>query len=407
MVHGDTEAWYKSLKGTMTVLPASEGGALVRVSELLTAMNFPDDPHIDLKRAAVETTYEGLCSMYTGCRNSPYDPMTDFNSSIALAYPSLAVGWHPEQTQVAMGDQRANVVVFNVTTGWPVLDLKGHLFWVSSVEWSPDASKIVTAAGDRMIKVWDAKTGNQLLSWKGDSDWVWRAKFAYDGLNIVSMGPGDKQVKIWDAATGNLTRTIRDAADDLRFRGSRLLALTADDSLIATGSESSGGNNSIRVFNFGSGKKLVEFVHDGANSIYSLEFSPDGKYLASATSGSGTSNCNVKIWFATTGYLIKTINLPLLGSHDSGDGISWSPDGSHLAVAGKSIYVVNVHTGKLETTQNVTMASNIEAIKHSPDGKLLLSGGAAAKKEKGAAGVLLVSLASESLPLALTKTILV
>ena len=74
---------------------------------------------------------------------------------------------------------------------------------------------------------------------------------------------------------------------------------------------------------------------------------------------------------------------------------------------GKSIYVVNVHTGKLETTQNVTMASNIEAIKHSPDGKLLLSGGAAAKKEKGAAGVLLVSLASESLPLALTKTILV
>jgi WD40 repeat protein len=66
----------------------------------------------------------------------------------------------------------------------------------------------------------------------------------------------------------------------------------------------------------------IEKGHDGA--VYSVAFSPDGRYLAS-----GGSDKQVKVWNAATGQLVRT-----LGEHaKTVRCVAFSPDGRYLASA--------------------------------------------------------------------------
>ena len=98
----------------------------------------------------------------------------------------------------------------------------------------------------------------------------------------------------------------------------------------------------------------------------SLDFSPDGKYLAA-----GGIDDNVCIWDVYSGKIVLS-----LSEFKKPNSITFSPDGDSLAVAGpdNAIRLVDITTGKIKTTLK-GHHGNVLSVAFSPTNKFLLSGG--------------------------------
>jgi WD40 repeat protein len=83
----------------------------------------------------------------------------------------------------------------------------------------------------------------------------------------------------------------------------------------------SGWGGSVNIWNAGSKPLLT--ITSGANCIFALAFSPDGRHLAA---GTNDRHGFIKIWDTTTGGLMRT----LLGHSDAVLSIAWSRDGKRL-----------------------------------------------------------------------------
>ena len=110
----------------------------------------------------------------------------------------------------------------------------------------------------------------------------------------------------------------------------------------------------------------IKTLYAHSQWIYKIDFSPNGKLLASCSSD-GT----IKLWQIPTGNLIRT----LTGHRDSVKYIDFSPDGKLLASCSSdgTIKLWQTSTGKLLHTINNDRHSEVNGIIFSPDGKLLLS----------------------------------
>ncbi len=101
-------------------------------------------------------------------------------------------------------------------------------------------------------------------------------------------------------------------------------------------------------------------------TINGLDFSPDGKLLASAH-----QDGQVRIWNGINGDMIQAIQ-----AHQGWvRGLAWSPDGSWLATGGqdKQVAVWNAKNGNLYARQQHNYLP-VWSISWSPDGKRLASG---------------------------------
>ena len=103
--------------------------------------------------------------------------------------------------------------------------------------------------------------------------------------------------------------------------------------------------------------------HSG--QVYSLAYSPDGRYLAS-----GSSDKTIKIWETATGTELRT----LTGHSMTVWSVAYSPDGRYLASGSldKTIKIWEVATGKVRTLTGHYMT--FWSVAYSPDGRYLASG---------------------------------
>ncbi|GBL16328.1 serine/threonine-protein kinase F [Microcystis aeruginosa NIES-1211] len=103
--------------------------------------------------------------------------------------------------------------------------------------------------------------------------------------------------------------------------------------------------------------------HSG--QVYSLAYSPDGRYLAS-----GSKDRTIKIWEVATGKGLRT----LTGHSGVVLSVAYSPDGRYLASGSqdKTIKIWEVATGKVRTLTGHYMT--FWSVAYSPDGRYLASG---------------------------------
>jgi WD40 repeat protein len=243
----------------------------------------------------------------------------------------------------------------------------GHLGAVRATAFSPDGSLLATGGFDRMIKLWDAKSG-QLLRTLGPHkgggvlvSGVSTLVFSHDG-DFLFSGAGEAdpwqdggEIKMWQVDSGALLRTWKaDAA------GVAKIKLSPDGQVLA-----SCGQQGTKVWELKTGRLLQ--LLPGQSDVYSMDFSPDGTLLITASIG-GT----VKFWDTATWMENRSFK-----ADDGVRGIAVSPDGKMLATgeAGNAQpYVRLRHMATGNVRLSMPAGAWIQALVWSPDGTLVACG---------------------------------
>jgi WD40 repeat protein/serine/threonine protein kinase len=239
-------------------------------------------------------------------------------------YAAECVAFSPDSGLLATGSWGGVLRIYDART-WQLLHrIHGHSYRVAAVLFRPDGRWLVSAGYDRTVKIWDAATGERLHILRGHTGIVSGLAFSRDSRRLFSSGGEDKAVKIWDPLAEREILTLRGHAFICQC-----LAASSDGLRLA----SAGTDGTIRIWDAtvlqeNKGLEALTLRHD--HEVWSVAYSPDGRYLASATWEGGI----VQLRDARTGALLHT----LIPSEDVSRGyrVAFSPDSKYLAATAVS-----------------------------------------------------------------------
>src|SRR5207247_10534201 len=134
----------------------------------------------------------------------------------------------------------------------------------------------------------------------------------------------DQTIRLWDTATGQLRTTLKGHTQSVY-----VVDFSPDGKLLASATgifQQALRNNpgEIKLWEIATGKELAAFASPGG-LLLALRFSPDGKTLASA----GWDK-SIRLWDVPSQQLRAT----LMGSTGGVRALAFSPDGKTLATGG-------------------------------------------------------------------------
>jgi WD40 repeat protein len=287
------------------------------------------------------------------------------------SYPALA--FSPDGTRIAAEAGETQAAVWDVATKRRIFDID-HKEEIRAVLFSPDGRLLVTASDDGTAKVSDAFDGKPVAVLDGHKRAVVAAAFSDDGNRIVTasldgtaqifttttgrwgdtptrkvithgenaiydvrMSPGagdrlvtasaDRTARIWNAE-GRLLEVLTGhsvAVTSVRFSPDGKFVVTASETDTRSTSRSAGvgdrdrvvGDDSARLWSVASGRQVAEFR---AGVMTDVAFSPDGRHVAT-----GERDGTVRIWATMDGVDLGPRN---------GASARFSPDGAHVITPG-------------------------------------------------------------------------
>ncbi len=252
----------------------------------------------------------------------------------------------PDGTQLAVATG-IGIWLYNAKTGAEVALLTGHTDRVNSVVYSPNG-KTLASASFREIHLWDPSTQQQ------------KATFEDTESNLIAYSPNGRMlavgrwqgVDVLDAQTGDQKLSLSGHTS-----GVRLLEFSSDGKILATAARSS-QDKAIRLWNARTGKLLRKLEHP--EGINSMSLSPDGSTLVS-----GSWDGKIRSWNTRTGKNTQTDDM-------RSDTLTYSPDGSKIAVATREIRVFNFRTVQFQQTLS-GHTNGIYRMIFSSDGSTLVS----------------------------------
>lgn len=196
--------------------------------------------------------------------------------------------------------------------------LQGHTLPAWGLSFHPEGTILASGSHDRTIKLWDLGEGKAIRTLHGHSDYVWNVLFSPNGKWLASSGWGqDNTIRIWEAESGIESQTIRVPAQPYSNSGIAL-AFHPGGAILASGTNASGA---IKLWEFPSGREIAT-LSGHTMTILSLDFSPDGRMLASSS-----EDKTVKLWDVADHRAITTLR----GHSHYVRSVAFSPDGSLLA----------------------------------------------------------------------------
>jgi WD40 repeat protein len=307
-----------------------------------------------------------------------------------------SVATTPDGRHIVSASYDNTIKLWDIATGALVRGFEGHQAAIYSVAVTPDGRHIVSGSGDDTIRVWEA-TGTLIRSIACRQGAVISVAVTPDGRHIVSAGHVGS-IKLWDLATGDLVLSF-----DTHQGVLTAMALTPDGGYVVSG----GHNGTIKLWELATGK-LVHSVggwftnHEG--TVNSLAVTPDGRNIVS-----GSTDTTVKLWDVATGGLLRgvgehefRVNAVAVSSDDryivsesedaiklwdratgalvrsvageaSGGSIAIARDGLHIVLAGETIRLLELATGKL-VGRFEGHQSSVNAVVATPDGRQIVSG---------------------------------
>ncbi len=297
-------------------------------------------------------------------------------------------------------DRPGQVLLWNAKTGRQIRSFTGHTSIVFCAAVSPDGKVLATGSADKTVRLWDIDTGRELTALTGHQGNVTGVAFSPDGRRLVSVGvraalnekipPGE--VRLWEVSGGRPVAALegvkgqvqsvafRPDGDEFAVAATEIDAAAQQMTGVVTLHAASDGRvqRTVRLDpmtritdidyrpgsrrltvvvlpahrELGWGANLTPVVREYdpetdrwrdliwtiPNGPMSVAYSPDGRRLAT-----GNLDGSVKVWDATSGYPRELLTfggqgLPL--GH-----VTFSPDGSRLALAGGDSKTVRVWDG--------------------------------------------------------------
>jgi WD40 repeat protein len=224
---------------------------------------------------------------------------------------------------VASGSEDRTARIWEVTTGKELVRIE-HPTAVGAVQLSNDGKYLATiadaTAAEMAVRLWSLPAGNLIAQFPAGE---FKQSIAFSPNNALFAVANSTGIVICDTVTGKQTAAVPIESGTLAF--------SVDGKRITNGEH---------VWDIATGKELSRIPPQEAG-IRAVEFSPDGKYVAT-----GTAEQMALLWDAATGRPIATLrqrrqrsypSLEDLLRHDFRMAVSFSGDSRYLATAGGDI----------------------------------------------------------------------
>ena len=230
--------------------------------------------------------------------------------------------------------------------------------------YNADGTRFATGGRDRTARLYavDRDGGLALLCAVPHADWVVSVNFSPDGRAVVSAGTKDGRpdnaIRIWDADDCRTLKTI-DVGNAFVQR-----VVYAPDGRSLAWSNPAG---EIWLEALGPKPQRTRLPPRHAGVVYALDFSPDGKLLASAG-----RDAKVVVWNVES----QTVERELHGHQQPVTALRFAPDGRRLASSGSDyeVMVWNLDQPNAPAARLPVRGGASGALAFSPDGALLASG---------------------------------
>jgi WD40 repeat protein/energy-coupling factor transporter ATP-binding protein EcfA2 len=269
-----------------------------------------------------------------------------------------------------IGGQNANALIQLKSTINKVREynrLEGHSAPVVGVSFSPNGQRIVSGSTDGTIKIWN--TNGELITTQKDGDQVWGVEFSPDG-NMIASTSNTGIIKLWSqkgeslgSLTGHNGRVF-----SVRFKDNKTLASSGDDGIIRLWDITTKKNFSIKD------EDIIKYnaIKDNAATIFEIDFSRDGQYIAST----GHSKGLVKIW-SLKGEKIRELAFSNLSKDEFMrivSSVKFSPDGEMIAASNYNGYISIWSVKDWHLIKNFRAhKDHIYDLAFSPDSKMIAS----------------------------------
>lgn len=308
------------------------------------------DPHIDEKH--------------------PYTYMDDVRHSHSV----YALAYSPDGKILVSGSENGKIRLWNPQRGWWLKTLTEPKKTVTSISFAPDGKTFVSNGDYGKIFMYDVKKKQHIRTLEAMPSARIISSVAYSPKGkTIAAGSTNKMIYLWNAETGVLRQVLSGHTDHVTS-----VSFSPDGNILASASY----DRTIRLWNTETGHYQTT-ISGQMGRITSVRFSPDGRTLASASSD-GTvliwnlssikqetvpepdknSKQNISLTPLTEGVKIRF-------SEGWTNDITYSPDGSHLAIAGNiGTRICNTTTGRQVALFKASIPT--EMITYSPDGRMLV-----------------------------------
>ncbi|XP_047524349.1 F-box-like/WD repeat-containing protein ebi isoform X2 [Pieris napi] len=203
--------------------------------------------------------------------------------------PVLDVDWQTNTSFASCStDQIIHVGQLNVQK--PIKSFLGHTNEIKSIQWDPQGQLLASGSDDRTLKIWSMDRDTCVHDLQGHSKEIYTLRWSPTGpgtqnpnMNLmIASASFDSTVRLWDVETGACVHTLT----------------------------------------------------KHKQSVFSIAFSPDGKFLAS-----GSFDDWVHIWSTRTGSLVHSYN-----TTGGIYGVSWNSTGTKLSasVSDGNVFVLDL-----------------------------------------------------------------
>ena len=216
----------------------------------------------------------------------------------------------PDEKYIASVSNNNTIKIWDNEIGYTSLVLTDHVQDITSLKFSPDGKRIISASGDSfsdesILIIHDTKTGEIIQSFKGHVDKVNSIAYSRCGRYLASasgdsfgliISSNDFTIRIWDIISGKEIHVLRGHNSIINS-----VDFSPDNKYIVSASGDEFEDNSIRIWEVNSGKQ-IQTLRGHTKKVNSVVFSPDGRRIASSS-----DDYTIKVWDTFTGMLISTI----------------------------------------------------------------------------------------------------
>jgi WD40 repeat protein len=303
-----------------------------------------------------------------------------------------SIVYSPDGRSLTSSGMDGMVRRWDLATGKEVQQFKAHLGGLWGLAVTPDGKMIATAsANDKIIRLWDAGTGKEIQRFEGYLDGVNSLAFSPDGKILASGGSRNAKenrlLRFWDVQTGKEIRFAVDPdpvpAEPENIFGEGILSVgrvkfSPDGRLLAAACR-----NNIVIYEVASGRQYRQFVlPKKSNDIFprkidDMAFSPDGKSLVSGGTANADGQESIYLWELASG----KVRLSVQTTFGHAVCLALSPDGRFLAAATSNdklsapdtVRVLDARFGEV-VRQFPGHQSWLSSLVFPPDGERLASG---------------------------------